>query len=224
VAAHLSLAFDGRARLALPQGDAPAVDVQPFSHIVWAFLGCFLSMALFGIADTYFFHPRDLPFIMGRRAMTRAPLRRASRALMRLVRGSFGTISVLYFGAGLKAPVLRVWNIVVGHLVAAALAYAAFALIQPLWLARALALAATVALMLWTGAVHPPGGALVVILLDSHRFQALGPAYILFPGLAGALLLYIAAAATDALKRRFIFELADVAAALRLAPAKQATA
>jgi CBS-domain-containing membrane protein len=83
-----------------------------------------------------------------------------------------------------------------------------------------------VALMLWTGSVHPPGGALVVILLDSHRFQALGPAYILFPGLTGALLLYVAAAATDALKRRFVFELADVTAALRLAPApaKQATA
>ena len=129
-------------------------------------------------------------------------------------RGSFGTISVLYFGAGLKAPVLRLWNVVVGHLAAAALAYAALALVHPLWLARALALASTVALMLWTGAVHPPGGALVIILMDSHRFQALGAAYILWPGLAGALALYACAAATDALKRRYVFELADVAAAL----------
>lgn len=140
VAAHLSLAFDGRARLALPQGDAPAVDVQPLSHIVWAFLGCFLSMALFGFADTYFFHPRNVPFIMGRCAMSCAPAPREPGAHAPRPRGSFGTISVLYFGAGLKAPVLRLWNIVAGHLIAAALAYAAFALIQPLWLARALAL------------------------------------------------------------------------------------
>ena len=132
---------------------------------------------------------------------------------------------MLYFGAGLKAPVLRLWNIVAGHLVAATFAYAALTLLQPLWLARALALASTVAFMLWTGAVHPPGGALVIILLDSHRFQALGATYILWPGLAGALALYAAAAATDALKKRFVFELADVAAALRLAPPpKQATA
>ena len=65
--------------------------------------------------------------------------------------------------------------------------------------------------------------------------QALGVRYLLFPGLFGALLLYLAAMATDALvravwlhaarlacinadsplqKRRFVFELADIAAAL----------
>lgn len=128
---------------------------------------------------------------------------------------SFGTISVLYFGAGLRAPVLRLWNVVVGHLAAAAFASLALALIQPLWLARAVGLASTVAFMLWTGSVHPPGGALVLILADSAAMQALGGTYLLWPGLAGALALYGFAAATDELKRRFVFELADVAAALR---------
>jgi hypothetical protein len=44
---------------------------------------------------------------------------------------------------------------------------------EPLWLARALGLAATVAFMLWTGAVHPPGGALVLIFADSTKVRAL---------------------------------------------------
>jgi hypothetical protein len=97
---HLELAVDGKARLALPQGALPAEGVGPFSNIVWAFVGCFLSMAALGLADVAFFAPRGLPFLMG----------------------SFGTISVLYFGAGLRAPLLRFWNVVVGHLCAAAFA------------------------------------------------------------------------------------------------------
>jgi hypothetical protein len=40
---------------------------------------------------------------------------------------------------------------------------------EPLWLARALGLACSVAFMLWTGAVHPPGGALVLIFADSAQ-------------------------------------------------------
>ena len=55
--------------------------------------------------------------------------------------------------------------------------------------------------MLWTGAVHPPGGALVLIFADSHRMQALGARYVLYPGLAGAMLLMVAAALTDELVR-----------------------
>jgi CBS-domain-containing membrane protein len=227
VVAHLALAFDSKARLALPQGDAPAVDVQPFSNMLWAFLGCWLSCAVFGIADAHLFQPMGVPFMMGRcAARMRCALAPASVTTLvhtastdALCFGSFGTISVLYFGAGLRAPVLRLWNVVVGHLAAASFAALALAFIQPLWLARATALAATVSFMLWTGAVHPPGGALVIILADSAKFQALGGYYLLWPGLAGALALYACAAATDELKRRFVFELSDVAAALRLRPA-----
>ena len=40
---------------------------------------------------------------------------------------------------------------------------------EPLWLARAAGLAGAVATMLWTGAVHPPGGALVLIFADSLK-------------------------------------------------------
>jgi hypothetical protein len=107
--AHLSLALDARARVALPQGDRPAEGVAPFSHLLWAFLGCFASMALLGIADVALAQ-RGVPFMMG----------------------SFGTISVLYFGVGLRAPVLRLWNVVVGHACAAAFACLAVAYVGAL--------------------------------------------------------------------------------------------
>ena len=138
--------------------------------------------------------------------------------------GSFGTISVLYFGVGLRAPVLRLWNVVVGHILAGCCAVACLTLLQPLWLARSVALSTTVAAMLWTGSIHPPGGALVMILMESAKFQALGPLYVLYPGLAGALLLYVASAATDAVKRRFVFTSDDVARLFGRTPLKAAKA
>ena len=154
----MTLALDGTARLALPQGQLPAEGELAISHAFWAFCGCFASMALFGAVDQYVLAPRGVPFLMG----------------------SFGTISVLYFCVGLRAPFLRPWNVIAGHVVAAALACVCVQCVQPLFLARALALACTVATMLWTGCVHPPGGALVLILCDSAKFQALGWTYLLY--------------------------------------------
>ena len=185
---HLRLAFDGTGRLALPSGSLPAEGAVPLSSIVWAWLGCFVSLCIFGLAEVQL-AARGIPFLVG----------------------SFGTISVLYFGVGLKAPVLRPWNVVVGHVIAGCCACACLALVQPIWLARAVALASTVAFMLWTGSIHPPGGALVMLLMESARFQALGPLYVLYPGLFGSLLLFAASAATDEMKRRFVFTSDDVA-------------
>lgn len=190
--AHLRLALDSTPRLALPYGGAPAEGVKRFSDAVWGAVGCFVSFLVVGAMDTFLFAPQGVPFMLG----------------------SFGTISILYFAAGLKAPLLRPHNIVVGHLLASTVAYLAVMLIQPPFVARAVGMAATVFLMLMTGSVHPPGGALVVMLTDNARLRALGPLYILFPGLAGALVLMVGAALTDALKQRFVFEAADVAAVL----------
>ena len=188
VRSHVTLALDGTARLALPQGQLPAEGKLPISHAFWAFCGCFASMALFGAVDQYVLAPRGVPFLMG----------------------SFGTISVLYFCVGLRAPFLRPWNVIAGHVVAAALACVCVQCVQPLFLARALALACTVATMLWTGCVHPPGGALVLILCDSAKFQALGWTYLLYPGVSGSMLLMLFAYCTDEAKQRFVFTADDV--------------
>ena len=51
-------------------------------------------------------------------------------------------------------------------------------------------LATCVALMLATRSAHPPGGALVLILSQSPGARLLGPLWLLYPGLAGALLLW----------------------------------
>ena len=190
VKTHVALALNGTARLALPSGSLPAEGALPISHACWAFLGCFVSMALFGAVDQYVLAPRGVPFLMG----------------------SFGTISVLYFCVGLRAPFLRPWNVIAGHVAAAALACVCVQCVQPLWLARALALACTVAVMLWTGCVHPPGGALVLILCDSAKFQALGWTYLLYPGVAGSMLLMVFAYLTDLAKQRWVFTSDDLAA------------
>jgi len=166
--------------------------VKRFSDAVWGAVGCFLSFLAVGALDTFIFAPQGVPFMLG----------------------SFGTISILYFAAGLQAPLLRPHNIIGGHVIAASLAYVSVMFIQPAFVARAVGMAATVFVMLMTGSVHPPGGALVVMLTDNARLRALGPLYILFPGLTGALLLMVGAALTDSLKRRFPFELADVTAVL----------
>ena len=164
---------------------------MPLSHVLWAWVGCFVTISLFGLMDAHL-ASLGVPYMLG----------------------SYGTISVLAFGVGLRAPVLRPWNVIAGHLIAASCAVLCLGLPVPVWLARALALASAVAAMLWTGSVHPPGGALVMVLMESAKFQALGWTYVLYPGLAGAMLLMCASAATDELKRRFIFTSDDIAQAL----------
>ena len=42
----LSLAFDGTGRLALP-----AEGAVPISDVLWAWVGCFITISLFGLAE-----------------------------------------------------------------------------------------------------------------------------------------------------------------------------
>lgn len=54
---------------------------------------------------------------------------------------------------------------------------------------RAVAMATTLPFMLLTGSVHPPGGALVLTLVDSAKMQGLGWWYLICPGMLGLLVL-----------------------------------
>ena len=56
--------------------------------------------------------------------------------------------------------------------------------------------------MIVTDALHPPGGAMVLLFSDSAAFQSLpGPLWLVYPGLAGALVLYLVQRLMQRLRR-----------------------
>merc|ERR1712216_355136 len=65
---------------------------------------------------------------------------------------------------------------------------------------RALLVGGAIAAMKITDTVHPPVGAYSVLMADVPAIKALGPKYILFPGLAGALVLVAVSVVTNQIK------------------------
>ena len=102
---------------------------------------------------------------------------------------SFGTLSGLLYCLP-ASPAVRLWNVVVGHLVGAGSALAWAAALGPGPAAACAGLACCVALMLATRSAHPPGCALVLILNQSPGARLFGPLWLVYPGLLGALLLW----------------------------------
>lgn len=139
-------------------------------------------MALLGALDVYIKATHGLPFLLG----------------------SFGTLGILLFAAP-DAPVVKRWNVVVGHCLAAFIAVAVASVGGYSVASRAVAYGIAITGMLLTGAVHPPGGALVVIFMENARCQALGWMYVVYPGLAGALLLYACSRLCVYLRNNVVF-------------------
>jgi len=78
------------------------------------------------------------------------------------------------------------------------------------WLARALSLSLSLVVMMRTGAIHPPAGAVALAAMDAH-FHALGWLYALYPTLVGSAFILAMSRLCHATKRRFEFEFVDVA-------------
>ena len=74
-----------------------------------------------------------------------------------LLLGSFGTLAILLFGKPEAEPV-RLWPIIAGQLGAVAIAVTVLQVWGPSLVSRAAAMAATVAWMMWSDCIHPPGG------------------------------------------------------------------
>lgn len=188
---NVGMALGPRCYVALPQGGGPdgeAAGEGPLSHVVWTFLGAFVAFLTLGYVDTLV-APSGLPFMIG----------------------SWGPISVLLFCTDTRTnAVLRIWNTVLGHAVAAVIVIVTMKLIGTTCVARALAFATTTAAMLVLGCVHPPGGALVLIAMDSAKFQSLQWWYILYPALTGVVWLYFLATCVNWLKDNVVLEAHDV--------------
>jgi CBS-domain-containing membrane protein len=105
-----------------------------------------------------------------------------------LILGSFGASCVLIFGYP-DVPFSQPRNIVVGHVLSSAIGVLFLQVFGPTWWALALAAGTAIAVMMVTRTVHPPAGSNPVIVFLSQP----GWSFVVFPTLAGALVLVIVA-------------------------------
>ncbi len=137
-------------------------------EIFWSWLGSFL-----GIAAVAFFHYRYFE----------------GTDLLLLI-GSFGASAVLIYGA-IKSPLAQPRNLLGGHLIAALIGVTMVKICGPyLWLAAALAVSLSIAVMHATKTLHPPGGATALIaVISGPKVHNLGYLYVVMPVATGALIM-----------------------------------
>jgi CBS-domain-containing membrane protein len=140
------------------------------SEVIWSWIGSFLGIAAVGIC-----HYRLL-----------------DQTGMVMIIGSFGASAVLVYGAP-RSPLAQPRNLVGGHIVSAVIGVTAFLWLgsQP-WLAAALAVSTSIAVMHLTKTLHPPGGATALIaVIGGSSIHNLGYLYALIPAGLGALVMLI---------------------------------
>ncbi|MGA9756095.1 MAG: HPP family protein [Desulfobaccales bacterium] len=142
------------------------------AEIFWSWLGGFLGIAAVAYINYGFMDKTDLVMIIG----------------------SFGASAVLIYGA-IKSPLAQPRNLLGGHVISALIGVTAFKLLEPnLWLAAALAVATSIAVMHATKTLHPPGGATALIaVISGPKVTNLGYLYALVPVAAGALVMLVVA-------------------------------
>lgn len=187
---------DSKSRVALESraGAEDAVGERPFSDAVFGFVFSMLAFGALGMVD------ESIKSVYGARA---APF----------MCGSWASLSVLAFGV-VDAPPMRMWNVLVGTVCSAAIATALVGAFGASWQTRALSLSLSTACMMRLGAIHPPAGALAMIIVDNAAFTNLGWTALAYPALAGSLFIVAMSAACQTAKTRFEFEWSDVVDAI----------
>ncbi len=109
-----------------------------------------------------------------------------------LLIGSFGASAVLLFGCS-ESPLAQPRNLVGGHFLSASVAVLIVALFGSGSLAMASAVGLSILVMYLTRTIHPPGGATALIGVQGHA----GAGFLLFPVLAGVLILLAVALFTN---------------------------
>jgi CBS-domain-containing membrane protein len=142
------------------------------SEVLWSWLGSFAGIGILGYLSSSYFEPRDMTMIIG----------------------SFGASAVLVYAA-IKSPLAQPRNLVGGHILsglAGVLCYQFFG--ENIWMAAALAVSLSIALMLITKTLHPSGGATALIaVIGSEQIHNLGFFYAFVPAGLGAFILLIVA-------------------------------
>jgi CBS-domain-containing membrane protein len=139
----------------------PAVSIE---EIIWSWIGAFLGIAVVAYLNYSKFENTDLVMIVG----------------------SFGASAVLIYGA-IKSPLAQPRNLIGGHVLSAIAGVTCYQLLnQYMWLASAMAVATSIALMHATKTLHPPGGATALIaVIGGEKIHALGYLYAIIPVGAG---------------------------------------
>ncbi len=151
------------------------------AEIIWSWLGAFLGIALVAYLNETWVEPTDLVLLIG----------------------SMGASAVLIYGA-IKSPLAQPRNLVGGHLISALIGVTAYKLLAPHpWLAAALAVAFSIALMHATKTLHPPGGATALIyIMGSPKIHNLGYFYVVMPVGAAVILMLLVALLVNNVSRR----------------------
>jgi CBS-domain-containing membrane protein len=141
-------------------------------EIFWSWLGAFLGIGAVALINYNFVERTDLVLLIG----------------------SYGASAVLIYGA-IKSPLAQPRNLVGGHLISALIGVAVYKLLFPhLWLAAALAVSLSIAVMHATKTLHPPGGATALIYVTgSQKIHHLGFFYAIMPVGAGVLIMLMVA-------------------------------
>jgi CBS-domain-containing membrane protein len=141
---------------------------QPFSKIMWSWLGAFVGILV-------------IAFLSQQQDINSGHL---------LLIGSFGASAVLLYGAPMAAY-SQPRNLVLGNVISAGIGISLYKLIPDLLvLASALAVSLSVAAMHMTRTLHPPGGATALIAMTgSSQFAEMGYWFVIFPVLTGVLIL-----------------------------------
>ncbi len=150
-------------------------------EIIWSWIGAFLGIALVAYLNETWVEPADLVLLIG----------------------SYGASAVLIYGA-IKSPLAQPRNLVGGHLISALIGVTIYKVLYPYpWLAAALAVATSIAVMHATKTLHPPGGATALIfVMGSPKIHNLGYLYVLMPVGAGVILMLLVALLVNNLSRR----------------------
>jgi CBS-domain-containing membrane protein len=142
------------------------------AEVLWSWLGSFL-----GLAAVSLIHYKIL-----------------DQTGLMLIIGSFGASAVLIYGA-IRSPLAQPRNLLGGHILSAIIGVTAFQWLggQP-WLAAAVAVSISIALMHLTGTLHPPGGATALIaVIGGESVHNLGYLYVVIPTALGAGVMLIVA-------------------------------
>ena len=184
---RLRLATDGHVRLALPGNHRSEVDKRPISDVLYGFIFAFATLLILGVVDIVIDVNFQQPFFIG----------------------AWGTISVLAFGTN-DAPALRMWNVIVATVFASFVAICFVKFFGATVVTRAMAVAISIAFMMWTGSIHPPGGAACVIAMDMVKWQELGFLYAVYPTVLGSAFICASGAMCSKVKKRWPFTMEDV--------------
>lgn len=134
-------------------------------EVVWSWIGSFLGIAAVSLIHYKLLNQTDLMMIIG----------------------SFGASAVLIYGA-IRSPLAQPRNLLGGHILSAFIGVTAFQWLggEP-WLAAAVAVSTSIAVMHLTRTLHPPGGATALIaVIGSGTVHNLGYLYVLIPAALGA--------------------------------------